>query len=133
MNLSFTPSFTYTRADCPRYGALVGPSCFTAPEVPVRADLPEVLLPQNYQPPPDLAPPPGTAIGENGNLVAVPGGAAPASFGGNVGPVGSGQERDRLGELVGEPATVATQLLLGPVARGTVVTRTPLPAPEPKP
>ncbi|OBG48451.1 mammalian cell entry protein [Mycolicibacterium fortuitum] len=133
VNLSFTPSFTYTRADCPRYGALVGPSCFTAPEVPVRADLPEVLLPQNYQPPPDLAPPPGTAIGENGNLVAVPGGAAPASFGGNVGPVGSGQERDRLGELVGEPATVATQLLLGPVARGTVVTRTPLPAPEPKP
>ncbi|WP_083654469.1 MlaD family protein [Mycobacterium sp. GA-1841] len=133
VNLSFTPSFTYTRADCPRYGALVGPSCFTAPEVPVRAELPEVLLPQNYQPPPDLAPPPGTAIGENGNLIAVgPPLLAPASFGGTVGPVGSGQERDRLGEIVGEPATVATQLLLGPVARGTVVTRTPLPTPEPK-
>ncbi|MCV7112195.1 MlaD family protein [Mycolicibacterium setense] len=160
VNLSFTPSYTYTRADCPRYGALSGPSCFTAPEVPVRADLPEVLMPQNYQPPPDLAPPPGTVIGENGNLVAVgppllapqvppadpypplppgispappvPGSAAPASFGGNVGPVGSGLERDRLGEITDEPATVATQLILGPVARGTVVTRTP-PAAKPKP
>jgi hypothetical protein len=160
VNLSFTPSYTYTRADCPRYGALVGPSCLTAPEVPVRADLPEVLLPQNYRPPPDLVPPPGTAIGENGNLVAVgppllapqappvdpfpplppgispappvPGSAAPASFGGNVGPVGSGLERDRLGEITGEPATVATQLILGPLARGTVVTRTPTAA-EPKP
>ncbi|MGV0781817.1 MCE family protein [Mycolicibacterium sp. XJ775] len=160
VNLSFTPSYTYTRADCPRYGALVGPSCLTAPEVPVRADLPEVLLPQNYRPPPDLAPPPGTAIGENGNLVAVgppllapqappvdpfpplppgispappvPGSAAPASFGGNVGPVGSGLERDRLGEITGEPATVATQLILGPLARGTVVTRTQTAA-EPKP
>lgn len=134
VNLSFTPSYTYTRADCPRYGALPGPSCFTAPEVPVRADLPEVLMPQNYQPPPDLAPPPGTAIGENGNLVAVgPPLLAPASFGGNVGPVGSSQERDRLAEITGESVTVATQLILGPVARGTVVTRTPLPATEQKP
>lgn len=152
VNLSFTPSYTYTRADCPRYGALAGPSCVTAPEVPVRSELPEVLLPQNYQPPPDLAPPPGTVIGENGNLIAagpplvsppvpptdpypplppgvtpsppVPGSAAPASFGGNVGPVGSGLERDRLGEITGQPATVATQLILGPVARGMVVTQT---------
>ena len=57
--LSFTPSYRYTRADCPHYGELKGPSCFTAPLVPVRPDLPEVLLPQNYQPPKDLAPPPG--------------------------------------------------------------------------
>lgn len=152
VNLSFTPSYTYTRADCPRYGALAGPSCVTAPEVPVRSELPEVLLPQNYQPPPDSAPPPGTVIGENGNLIAagpplvapqvpptdpypplppgvtpsppVPGSAAPASFGGNVGPVGSGLERDRLGEITGQPATVATQLILGPVVRGMVVTQT---------
>lgn len=27
VNLSFTPSYTYTRADCPRYGELKGPSC----------------------------------------------------------------------------------------------------------
>ena len=128
--------------------------------MPTRPELPDVLLPQNYQPPEDLAPPPGTVLGPNGNLVAVgpplinpnpnladpnpplprgmspsppvpgtanpalipvppppvplspgprrsapkpgrtagppslPAEAAPASFGGNVGPVGSEQERD---------------------------------------
>jgi phospholipid/cholesterol/gamma-HCH transport system substrate-binding protein len=181
--LTFTPSSTYTRADCPHYGELKGPSCFTAPLIPVRPDLPEVLLPQNYQPPKDLAPPPGTVIGPDGNLVAVgpplinptpnltdpnpplalgitpsppvPGSAnpdnprpgAPAtpqehqpwvapvapkapwipqaayspSFGGNVGPVGSEYERSMLGVITGAPATEATELLLGPVARGTTV------------
>ncbi|MEZ0362424.1 MlaD family protein [Mycobacterium sp. pUA109] len=160
LNLSFTPSYTYTRADCPRYAGLPGPSCFTAPQIAVRPDLPEVLLPQNYQPPADLAPPPGSVVGDDGNLVAVgpplvnpdpnlndpnppippglspappvpgtadPGDipAAPASFGGNVGPVGSARERDQLGWITGAPASVATQLMLGPIARGTVVTRTP--------
>ena len=64
VNLSFTPTYTYTRADCPQYGELKGPSCFTAPLVPMRPDLPDVLLPQNYQPPADLAPPPGTVLGD---------------------------------------------------------------------
>ncbi|OHT78024.1 mammalian cell entry protein [Mycobacteroides chelonae] len=158
VNLSFTPSYSYTRADCPRYGELKGPSCFTAPQIAVRPDLPEVLLPQNYHPPAGLAPPPGTVVGDNGNLVAVgpplvnpnpnlqdpnppvpswltpappvPGSAdpgdiavAPASFGGNVGPVGSAQERSQLGRILGQPATAADQLILGPVARGTTVTR----------
>ncbi|RAV10676.1 mammalian cell entry protein [Mycolicibacterium sp. GF69] len=223
VNLSFTPSYTYTRADCPQYGELKGPSCFTAPLVPVRPPLPDTLLPQNYQPPKDLAPPPGTVLGENGNLVAVgpplvdpypnladpnpplppgvspsapvPGSAnpalepmppplvnqspvapvapkpwdpppappagpvpppsgplaaeaapasafslaqpapavspaqpapafspaQPAAFGGNVGPVGSQQERHQLSVITGQQATTATQLLLGPVARGTTV------------
>jgi ABC-type transporter Mla subunit MlaD len=71
INLSLTPSYDYTRADCPRYGQLLGPSCYTAPEIVVRPDLPEMLLPQNYQPPKDLAPTPGTVVGPNGNLVAV--------------------------------------------------------------
>jgi ABC-type transporter Mla subunit MlaD len=180
--LTFTPSSTYTRADCPHYGELKGPSCFTAPLVPVRPDLPDVLLPQNYQPPKDLAPPPGTVIGPDGNLMAVgpplvngppnltdpnpplpawlapsppvPGSANPdnpspgapaspqphppwvapvapkapwipqASFGGNVGPVGSQQERNMLTVITGQPASAATQLLLGPVARGTTVSLT---------
>ena len=193
INLSFTPSYTYTRADCPQYSGLKGPSCFTAPLVPTRPSLPDVLLPQNYQPPKDLMPPPGTVVGTNGNLVAVgpplinpnpsladpnpplpswltpsppvpgtanpaltptppppvplsppapvapkpgdpppappaapaapplPAEAAPASFGGNVGPVGSEQERVQLGIITGQPASTATQLLLGPVARGTTV------------
>lgn len=193
VNLSFTPSHGYTRADCPQYGELKGPSCFTAPLVPTRPELPDVLLPQNYQPPEDLAPPPGTVLGPDGNLLAVgpplidpnpsladpnpplppgmspsppvpgtanpalvptpqppvplsppapvaprpgtpppappaappgpllPAEAAPAAFGGNVGPVGSAQERTQLGVITGRPATTATQLLLGPVARGTTV------------
>jgi ABC-type transporter Mla subunit MlaD len=192
INLSFTPSYTYSRADCPQYGELKGPSCFTAPLVPTRPELPDTLLPQNYQPPMDLAPPPGTVLGENGNLVAVgpplvnpnpnlvdpnpplppwmppappvpgtanpalvplppppvplsppapvapkpwqdptapntrnapalPAEAAPASYGGNVGPVNSPQERTQFGLLTGRPATSATQLLLGPLARGTTV------------
>ncbi|MDZ4270907.1 MAG: MCE family protein [Mycobacterium sp.] len=194
VNLSFTPTYSYTRADCPQYAGLKGPSCFTAPLVPTRPELPDELLPQNYQPPPDLAPPAGTEIGPNGNLVAVgpplvnpnpsladpnpplppwmspsapvPGTAnphlvpvappsvplsppapvaprpgdpppqlaevAPASFGGNVGPVGSQQERDQLGVATGRPATVATQLLLGPVARGTTVSATDSHGEEPR-
>ncbi|CRZ17961.1 mce related protein [Mycolicibacterium neworleansense] len=71
VNLSLTPSYAYTRADCPQYAGLKGPSCFTAPLVPTRPSLPDVLLPENFQPPPDLAPPPGTVLGANGNLVAV--------------------------------------------------------------
>jgi ABC-type transporter Mla subunit MlaD len=205
VNLSFTPSSTYTRADCPQYGELKGASCFTAPLVPVRPAMPDVLLPQNYQPPKDLAPPPGTVVGPNGNLVAVgpplvnpnpsladpnpplppgmppsapvpgtanpaliptppppvplsppapvapkpfnpypppPGAPAPApagpgfpaetaSFGGNVGPVGSAQERTALSVVTGQQVTPATQLLLGPVARGMTVTLDAAPAEAP--
>ena len=207
-NLSLTPTYSYTRADCPAYGELKGPSCFTAPLIAVRPDLPEVLLPQNYQPPKDLMPPPGIVLGPSGNLVAVgpplvnpngpnlvdpnpplsegigtgvlggvgpamtpappvpgtanpalqptpapstpgspiapvapwppgylpaqpgphltspaalPAEAAPASFGGNVGPVGSPQERTQLSYITGQPATTATQLLLAPVVRGMTV------------
>jgi ABC-type transporter Mla subunit MlaD len=173
INVSLTPSYSYTRADCPKYGELKGPSCFTAPLVAVRPDLPEVLLPQNYRPPADLMPPPGTVVGPSGNLVAVgpplinpipnlvdpnpplpqgmtpappvPGTAnpdlatpkpppgpppplpaeavpaAPAAYGGNVGPVGSPQERSQLEVITGKPATAATQLLLAPVIRGMTV------------
>jgi hypothetical protein len=59
---------------------------------------------------------------------------APASYGGNVGPVGSQAERNQLGLITGlvtgqsEPASVATQLLLGPVARGSAVSFVPAPA-----
>ncbi len=70
-NLALAPTYSYTRADCPASGELKGPRCFTAPLIAVRPDLPEVLMPQNYQPPKDLMPPPGTVVGPSGNLVAV--------------------------------------------------------------
>ncbi|OHU32937.1 MlaD family protein [Mycobacteroides chelonae] len=168
VNLSFTPTYSYTRADCPRYGELKGTSCFTAPQIQVRPDFPDVLLPQNFHPPKDLATPPGTVIGPNGNLMAVgpplfdphpnltdpnppvpswltpappvPGTvndamppvapAAPAAFGGNVGPVGSRYERAVLSRVTGQPATPSTQLLLGPIARGTKVSVTRPDQPE---
>lgn len=231
-NLALAPTYSYTRADCPAYGALKGPSCFTAPLIAVRPSLPDTLLPQTYQPPKDLAPPAGTVVGPNGSLLAVgppyilpngpslvdpnpplsegigtgilgtngppmapaapvpgtanpafgaprpvtepnrspaapvgpwppgflpgdagphvgdpgvpgpplpppaapvpapppapvvgplPAEAAPASFGGTVGPVGSSFERAQLSYITGQPATAATQLLMGPVVRGMTV------------
>lgn len=232
-NLALAPTYSYTRADCPAYGELKGPSCYTAPLIAVRPDLPEVLMPENYQPPKDLMPPPGTVVGPNGNLIAVgppyilpngpnlvdpnpplslgigtgilgtngppmtpappvpgtanpafgtnprpvtvpdrspiapvdpwppgflpgnagphigdpgvpgpplppaaapipapppqpvigplPAEAAPASYGGNVGPVGSAQERSQLSYITGRSATTATQLLMAPVLRGMTV------------
>ena len=38
-----------------------------------------------------------------------------------MGPVGSQYERNMLSVITGQPATEATELLLGPVARGTTV------------
>jgi virulence factor Mce-like protein len=62
--VSLTPSRTYIRADCPRYGALEGPSCQTAPEIPTAPALYPALGSMGYPPPsratenrPNLAPP----------------------------------------------------------------------------
>ncbi|MDR3662353.1 MAG: MCE family protein, partial [Mycobacterium sp.] len=62
--VSFNPSRQYTRADCPRYGAMAGPSCQSAPETPTAPDLkpglasmgvaPPSWVPENY---PNTAPP----------------------------------------------------------------------------
>ncbi len=147
--LSFSPAWTYVRDDCPRYGQLAGPSCTTAPETRQWIDIPEVLQPGSYKPPPDIAPPAGTIFpptaadiynhgtGANpqesdraANPVLppfgpppnpAPVGVAPAAFGGNVGPVGSAIERDQLGKALGGNPNAAQQLLLGPVARGTTI------------
>ncbi|ONM49046.1 MlaD family protein [Nocardia donostiensis] len=43
--LSFTPFLPNTVADCPRYGELAGPSCFTAPAVADPGYLPESMQP----------------------------------------------------------------------------------------
>ena len=126
--VSFTPLRTYVRADCPRYGPLEGPSCHTAPERPQKFDIPKVLLPGSYQPPPDLAPPPGMPVPPIDDVTGVA--AAPASYGGNVGPVGSAGEREQLSEILGGDVDSAQQLLLGHLARGTVANVSPDPAQE---
>ncbi|MUL47421.1 MCE family protein [Mycobacterium sp. CBMA293] len=148
--VGFAPSRTYVRTDCPHYGALQGPSCLTAPEIPTAPDLRPglasmgVSLPPgvtenrpNFAPPrdstrgapdPDPAlgpPPPGPPLPAEAPGPAAPDASPPITFGGNVGPVGSHQEKDQLSAIVGGPATTATQLLLGPVTRGTTVSITP--------
>lgn len=65
--------------------------------------------------------PPGYLPGEPGTLPAEA--AAPAAYGGNVGPVGSPQEVRQLSYITGRPATTATQLLLAPVVRGMTVSQ----------
>ncbi|MFA4081378.1 MlaD family protein [Mycobacteroides salmoniphilum] len=140
--LSLTPSRTYVRADCPRYGELAGPSCQTAPEVPVAPALEPGLesmgfpLPpgvsenrRNLAPPRNSVPPPGSAPAPAQPAESpVPPQAGPppsdppqSAIGGNVGPVGSRQESNQLRRIVGGEPTAATQLLLGPVMRGATV------------
>jgi virulence factor Mce-like protein len=173
--ISFTPTRTYVRADCPRYGALMGPSCFTAPEVPVAPELssalgsrglplppgvsenrpnvapprdsirgagsvPDTLPPEQGTPEPPAAeqpPAPGAAVlapplpaearlpdqpgSSSDPVVQPPVQPQSAVIGGNVGPVGSSQEKDQLSFIVGGDANSATELLLGPLARGATV------------
>lgn len=57
--VSLAPLRIYTRADCPRYAQLQGPSCHTAPEFPVGLD-PRGGLPD----PRSYVPPPGTVLTE---------------------------------------------------------------------
>jgi virulence factor Mce-like protein len=176
--VSLTPTRTYVRADCPRYGELAGPSCQTAPEIPVAPALTPALGSMGFPLPPgtsenrpNFAPPRGSVLPRDPNVTAPPDQAWPPStsgpqpstpplpaeappptnppsppaitsppvpapsvqpqaatvIGGNVGPVGSRQEKDQLSLIVGAPATAATELLLGPIARGATVHMAPDP------
>lgn len=137
--VSFTPTRTYVRADCPRYGAMEGPSCHSAPEIPTAPALLPALASQGMFPRdvpenrPNLAPPRNSVLApaelepapkeQPGAPAPAPGqeAAHPAAFGGNTGPVGSSAERSQLSRIVGGEASAATQLLLGPLARGATV------------
>jgi hypothetical protein len=156
--VGFTPTRTYVRADCPRYGEMAGLSCQTAPEVPVAPALtpslrsvgfplpqgvPEnrpnqspprgsVLAPESPDPDTSSFPDPSTgnppSVGQGPPLPTgspVPAQPQSAVIGGNVGPVGSRQELDQLSLITGGEANAATQLLLGPLARGSTVYVTP--------
>lgn len=159
--IALTPTRTYVRADCPRYGDMLGASCFTAPEVPTAPALTPSLnsmgfpLPPgvnenrpNYAPPrgsvlppdaprPDGRPqPPSSAPVPPPDEPLLPAEAAPpadtpppsvipqsAVIGGNVGPVGSRQEKDQLRYLLGGNDSAAAQLLAAPMLRGMTVTK----------
>lgn len=161
--VSLTPTRTYVRADCPRYGALEGPSCQSAPEVPTAPGLYPALGSMGWPPPagvtenrPNVAPPrdstrhagevpgaaaPGPPPPDGPPSAPLPAEAPPpaddgvpapeppatdtapqaAIVGGTVGPVGSAQEKQQLSRILGRDSDPATELLLGPVVRGTTV------------
>src|SRR5690349_14849287 len=97
--LELTPHRQYTRADCPRYGDLAGPSCASGP------------------------PGDATIIGPN----AAPA-SSPTLIGGNVGEVGSPQEQQRIASILGGVPGAAADILFGPLLRGNNAEVRPGPA-----
>lgn len=136
--LALTPSRTYVRADCPRYGELAGLSCATAPEVPTAPDLFPALESQGVSPTPgmtenrpNLTPPRHSMPGDpQGPPIPAPPKPPPAGtpavepqgavIGGNVGPVGSPAEKQQISGITGS-ADTPTMLLLAPLLRGSTV------------
>lgn len=134
--ISLNPTRTYVRSDCPRYGEMLGPSCFTAPEVPTTPALAPSLESRGFPLPPGItenrptfAPPRGSVQPPGAGpepQAPEPDPATPAQpqaavIGGNVGPVGSSREKQQLGLIMGDQASVAAEVLLAPLLRGTTV------------
>jgi virulence factor Mce-like protein len=99
--LSLTPFRPYVRADCPRYGDLLGPSCYNAPEVPTAPGLLSALDSMGFPPDPkltenrpNLTPPRDSMRGAGGDMPPLPdvlppppGAAPPAPADGTPPPV----------------------------------------------
>ncbi|MEB3021146.1 MlaD family protein [[Mycobacterium] crassicus] len=139
--ISLTPTRTYVRSDCPRYGDMAGPSCFTAPEVPTAPALTPSLESRGFPLPPGItenrpnfAPPRGSVLPPDAGPPAEPPPPAPpdpppagpaqpqaAVIGGNVGPVGSRMEKQQLEVIMGDQVSTATQILFAPLMRGATV------------
>jgi hypothetical protein len=136
--IALTPSRNYVRADCPRYGELAGPSCATAPEVPTAPELFPALESQGVSPTPGMtenrpnttAPRHSMPGDPQGPPIPPPPGPRPAEvptvepqgavIGGNVGVVGSPQEKQQISRITGS-ADTPTVLLLAPLLRGSTV------------
>jgi hypothetical protein len=127
--ISLNPTRTYVRSDCPRYGDMLGPSCFTAPEVPTAPALTPSLETRGFPLPPGItenrpnfAPPRFSVLPPPaGPEPEAPEPVQPQSFGGNVGPVGSSTEKQQLKVIMGDQANVGAEILLTPLLRGTTV------------
>lgn len=135
--ISLNPTRTYVRADCPRYGDMAGPSCFTAPEVPTAPALAPALGSRGFPMPPGItenrpnfAPPRGSVLPPAAEgteppatLPDPPAPAQPQSavIGGNVGPVGSTREKEQVEAVMGDQASTAAEVLLAPLLRGNTI------------
>jgi hypothetical protein len=73
------------------------------------------------QPAPAPEDPPAGAPSPSAADTTTPSAPQAAPIGGNVGPVGSSQEKNQLGFITGARANAATELLLGPLVRGSTV------------
>lgn len=107
--IELTPHRQYTRADCPRYGDLEGPSCATGPVGGPTIIGPNAAAPASYS----------------------------APIGGNVGPIGSSREQQQIASILGGRPNAAADILFGPLLRGndaqlTAATDSPAPTGEPR-
>ncbi|GAB4589937.1 MlaD family protein [Nocardia sp. IFM 10818] len=118
MGLTFTPYKPYTRADCPRYGELAAPSCFTAPLESDPGVLPESLRPRALESAaglPNLPVPDGFPVipGLNAGEPTVPG-AQPGN------PLSGTPLEDLFPNLFGVPTVPGAQPETKPNPEGTV-------------
>ncbi|WP_176458363.1 MCE family protein [Rhodococcus sp. WWJCD1] len=95
IDITATPFTPYSREDCPRYGDMAGASCTTAPSSPPSGD--------------DT--PGGTGVSAEGISYSP----------GNIGSVGSDEEKAAIGDVMGRPADATSVILLGPLLRGQTI------------
>jgi hypothetical protein len=121
MGFPLPPNVSENRPNlAPPRGSVLPPDAGPTPPPPHSGPLPPAQAAPTVPPPPPVpspsaepapSPPPGPAPG------AVP---QSAVIGGNVGPVGSRQEKDQMSAIVGQ-ANAATEFLFAPLVRGTTV------------
>ncbi|MGV0636238.1 MCE family protein [Mycolicibacillus trivialis] len=120
--VALTPSRTYVRADCPRYGELAGPSCETAPETPTAPDLFPALESQGVVPTPGMT--------ENRPNLTPPRHSMPGDPQGPPAPPPA-PRKPRIG--FGEPPDPPADAAPGPAPGETPAPAPPAPSPDPLP
>ncbi|CCQ13509.1 Mce related protein [Rhodococcus sp. AW25M09] len=120
IDITATPFTPYTRQDCPRYGDLAGPSCSTAP--PSRSGGNGTVGTGTV-----VEGTSGDGTGDDGPVNNGTGDDEDASAEGisyspgNVGSVGSDDEKAAIGAVLGRPADATSVILLGPLLRGQTI------------
>lgn len=144
LTATFTPFNPYTRADCPRYGSMAGPSCGTAPTVSDPGTLPPELEPGRLASAgpapaapalpslPNLQALPAPTLPTIPGLPAVPGLTAPKPAAAET-PTDPGAVRPAsyrgqaaVSAFTGGRPTATQMLLLNSVFQGATLTATPV-------